>query len=108
MLSVCRGRQRPGRMPGAGEVPVAMRLREIPVPIPNTMVKTQAADGTTPWGVGEQVAAGAPSKKGLEPKERQDSGAQEGASRSAGMGLQEGEWSEPTRAHRRQEPPAVP
>jgi hypothetical protein len=24
------------------------------------------------------------------------------------MGLQEGEWSEPTRAHRRQEPPAVP
>ena len=48
MLSVCRGRQRPGRMPGAGEVPVAMRLREIPVPIPNTMVKTQAADGTTP------------------------------------------------------------
>ncbi len=48
LLSVCRGRQRPGRMPGAGEVPVAMRLREIPVPIPNTMVKTQAADGTTP------------------------------------------------------------
>ncbi len=29
-----------------------MRLREIPVPIPNTMVKTQAADGTmlaTAW-----------------------------------------------------------
>ena len=25
---------------------VAMRLRETPVPIPNTMVKTQAADGT--------------------------------------------------------------
>ncbi len=32
--------------------PVAMRLRETPVPIPNTMVKTQAADGTmlaTAW-----------------------------------------------------------
>ena len=26
--------------------PVAMRLGETPVPIPNTMVKTQAADGT--------------------------------------------------------------
>ena len=25
---------------------VAMRLRETPVPIPNTMVKTQTADGT--------------------------------------------------------------
>ena len=82
MLFACRGRHE--------EVPVAMRPREIPVPIPNTMVKPRAADGTTPWGVGEQVAAGAPSKKGLEPKERQDSGAQEGASRSVGMGLQEG------------------
>ena len=32
--------------------PVAMRLGETPVPIPNTMVKTQAADGTmlvTAW-----------------------------------------------------------
>ncbi len=28
-------------------LPVAMRLRGTPVPIPNTMVKTQAADGTT-------------------------------------------------------------
>ena len=28
------------------EFPVAMRLRDTPVPIPNTMVKTQAADGT--------------------------------------------------------------
>ena len=36
------------RCHGASEkVPVAMRLREIPVPIPNTMVKRQAADGTT-------------------------------------------------------------
>ena len=26
--------------------PVVMRLRETPVPIPNTTVKTQAADGT--------------------------------------------------------------
>ena len=26
---------------------MAMRLRGTPVPIPNTMVKTQAADGTT-------------------------------------------------------------
>ena len=26
--------------------PVAMRLGETPVPIPNTMVKTQEADGT--------------------------------------------------------------
>ena len=42
---------------------MAMRPREIPVPIPNTMVKPRAADGTTPWGVGEQVAAGAPLKK---------------------------------------------
>ena len=39
-----------------------MRLGVIPVPIPNTMVKPQAADGTTPQGVGEQVAAGAPFK----------------------------------------------
>ena len=32
--------------------PVAMRLGDTPVPIPNTMVKTQAADGTmleTAW-----------------------------------------------------------
>ena len=27
-------------------IPVAIRLGETPVPIPNTMVKTQAADGT--------------------------------------------------------------
>ncbi len=34
------------------EFPVAMRLGDTPVPIPNTMVKTQAADGTmleTAW-----------------------------------------------------------
>ena len=34
------------------EFPVAMRLGETPVPIPNTMVKTRAADGTmleTAW-----------------------------------------------------------
>ena len=34
------------------KVPVAMRLGVTPVPIPNTMVKTQAADGTmleTAW-----------------------------------------------------------
>ena len=33
-------------------IPVAMRLGVTPVPIPNTMVKTQAADGTmlvTAW-----------------------------------------------------------
>mgnify|MGYP007098671005 CR=1 FL=1 len=33
-------------------IPVAMRLWETPVPIPNTMVKPQAADGTmleTTW-----------------------------------------------------------
>ena len=33
-------------------LPVAMRLGETPVPIPNTMVKTQEADGTmleTAW-----------------------------------------------------------
>ena len=29
------------------ELSVAMRLGVTPVPIPNTMVKTQAADGTT-------------------------------------------------------------
>ena len=28
------------------KLPVAMRLGETPVPIPNTMVKTRAADGT--------------------------------------------------------------
>ena len=28
------------------EIPVLMRLWETPVPIPNTKVKTQAADGT--------------------------------------------------------------
>ena len=34
------------------KLPVAMRLGETPVPIPNTMVKTQEADGTmleTAW-----------------------------------------------------------
>ena len=31
---------------GAQKFSVAMRLGETPVPIPNTMVKTQAADGT--------------------------------------------------------------
>ena len=34
------------------KIPVAMRLGETPVPIPNTMVKTQEADGTmleTAW-----------------------------------------------------------
>ena len=36
----------------AKEFPVAMRLGETPVPIPNTMVKTQPADDTmleTAW-----------------------------------------------------------
>ena len=36
----------------AKEFPVAMRLGETPVPIPNTMVKTQTADDTmleTAW-----------------------------------------------------------
>ena len=35
-----------------GILPVAMRLGDTPVPIPNTMVKTQTADGTmleTAW-----------------------------------------------------------
>ena len=31
---------------GTKKLPVAMRLGETPVHIPNTMVKTQAADGT--------------------------------------------------------------
>ena len=34
------------------KIPVLMRLRETPVPIPNTRVKAQAADGTmleTAW-----------------------------------------------------------
>ena len=30
----------------SSKLPVAMRLGDTPVPIPNTMVKTQAADGT--------------------------------------------------------------
>ena len=37
---------------GTKKLPVAMRLGETPVPIPNTMVKTQEADGTmleTAW-----------------------------------------------------------
>ena len=45
-----------GRSAGEGTdrhtIPVAMRLGETPVPIPNTMVKPQAADGTmleTAW-----------------------------------------------------------
>ena len=37
LLSRCQGHQ---------NFPVAMRLGDTPVPIPNTMVKTQAADGT--------------------------------------------------------------
>ena len=35
-----------------------MRLGVTPVPIPNTMVKTQTADGTLLECTGEQVAAG--------------------------------------------------
>ena len=37
---------------GNGRYPVAMRLGETPVPIPNTMVKTEAAEDTmleTAW-----------------------------------------------------------
>ena len=38
-----------------------MRSGDTPVPIPNTMVKTWAADGTNAGdGMGEQVAAGFP------------------------------------------------
>ena len=41
-----------------------MRLGVTPVPIPNTMVKTQAADGTLlEDGTGEQVAAGIKKRK---------------------------------------------
>ncbi len=39
-------------MKGHEKIPVPMRLGETPVPIPNTTVKTQAADGTmleTAW-----------------------------------------------------------
>ena len=36
---------------------VVMRLGETPVPIPNTMVKPQTADGTALETVWEQVAA---------------------------------------------------
>ena len=35
------------------KLPVSMRLRDTPVPIPNTMVKTQSADGTIPETVWE-------------------------------------------------------
>ena len=41
MKEIRKGRQKPLK-----EFPVAMRLGETPVPIPNTMVKTQEADGT--------------------------------------------------------------
>ena len=50
------------------KLPVVMRIGETPVPIPNTTVKTDTADGTAK--VGEQVAAGIkkvikPAKPGL-------------------------------------------
>ena len=35
------------------KLPVSMRLGDTPVPIPNTMVKTQSADGTIPETVWE-------------------------------------------------------
>ena len=35
------------------KLPVSMRLGGTPVPIPNTMVKTQSADGTIPETVWE-------------------------------------------------------
>ena len=41
-----------GKMKKDKDLPVVMRLWETPVPIPNTMVKTQEADGTmleTAW-----------------------------------------------------------
>ena len=54
-----RGRKRRAIKPGSGKnlknrkrIPVVMRLGDTPVPIPNTMVKTQAADDTmleTAW-----------------------------------------------------------
>ena len=43
--------------------PVAMRLGDTPVPIPNTMVKTQAADGTILETVWE--SRWLPDRKGL-------------------------------------------
>ena len=44
--------ERLGRVDQDNKIPVAIRLGETPVPIPNTMVKTQEADGTmleTAW-----------------------------------------------------------
>ena len=41
-------------LPGNCKLPVAMRPGETPVPIPNTTVKTRAADGTaleTAWEI---------------------------------------------------------
>ena len=35
------------------KLPVSIRLGDTPVPIPNTMVKTQSADGTIPETVWE-------------------------------------------------------
>ena len=43
--------------------PVAMRLGDTPVPIPNTMVKTQAADGTALVTVWESRWPPNPKKK---------------------------------------------
>ena len=44
-----------------------MRFGETPVPIPNTTVKTEAADDTMRYyagdGMGKQVAAGNPKKR---------------------------------------------
>ena len=44
LLSSCQGAV---RRKATKEIPVAMRLGETPVLIPNTTVKTKAADGTT-------------------------------------------------------------
>ena len=46
-------------------LPAAMRLGETPVPIPNTTVKTQEADGTALETVWESRWLPEPQKKGM-------------------------------------------
>ena len=50
-------------LPGNCKLPVAMRPGETPVPIPNTTVKTQAADGTALETVWESRRLPEPQKK---------------------------------------------
>ena len=66
-------------MPGEGRKKelAAMRPRGTPVPIPNTMVKTRAADDTAPQGAGKQEAAGRFKQKERKIRKEQGKGTEE-------------------------------